>query len=62
MYIRLWQVDELLVADTKVKEDEGEYILSGQISRLITWEDQRCSRQFLDSLPKSVVPLASGWC
>ena len=39
---------------------EGNLIQTG-VSSLITWEDQRCSNEFLSSLPKSNLPLASGF-
>ena len=31
------------------------------ISPLITWEDKRCSSEFLNSLPKAKLPVASGF-
>ena len=32
-----------------------------RLTSLVTWEDKRCSKEFLNSLPKSNFPLASGF-
>ena len=41
--------------------DESSIETTEIVSSLITWEDRRCSEEFLGTLPKSIIPLASGF-
>ena len=40
--------------------DTSNYKIVGELSPLITWQDQRCSDQFISGLPESVLPLSTG--
>lgn len=50
----LWSSESIRAAKNLGDED---FI----VTSLITWEDKRCSNEFLNSLPKSNFPLASGF-
>ena len=53
----LWSSKLILTIDSLAEDNfTGEYV-----SPLITWEDKRCSSEFLNSLPKSKLPVASGF-
>ena len=52
----LWSSES--IGTLKNLADNESFILT---SPLITWEDKRCSNEFLNSLPKSNFPLASGF-
>ena len=49
--------------DTQVRRDEnGRVMISGgAVSNLVTWQDERCTEEFLQTLPASkITPLSSG--
>ncbi len=55
----LWNSKSICTIDNL--EEENLTQTAEFISSLITWEDKRCSSEFLSSLPKSSLPPASGF-
>ena len=51
----------LAASGTTISESgDNHYTINGNVSRLINWQDQRCTEEFIESLPKSDPPLSSG--
>jgi len=51
----------ICLAGTKIlRTVDGGCELNGTVSKLITWQDQRCSANFLSSLPASAGPISAG--